>query len=217
MGVMTLDGEKLRDRLSHVRWIGGGSGAGKSTVADRLSRDHGIPVYSTDDAMSEHAARAAAQDSPLLAEFMAMDMDQRWCARSPGEMLDTFPWYRGEAFGLIVEDLLELPEAPIIVEGFRLLPRLVEPLADPGHAVWLLPTPRLRRAALEARGSLWEIAERTSDPKRALANLLERDRMFTDRLRTSVHACGLPAVEVDTDFSLDAVVTRAAEILGLDG
>jgi hypothetical protein len=81
-------------------------------------------------------------------------------------------WFRGEGFGLIVEDLLRLPrKRGVIVEGFRLLPRLVKPLlAVPDHAVWLLPTPGFRRAAFDSRGSLWEIARKTSDPDRALHN-----------------------------------------------
>ena len=41
-------------------------------------------------------------------------------------MFKTFHWFAGEGFELIVEDLLALPkEQPILVEGFRLLPRLV--------------------------------------------------------------------------------------------
>jgi hypothetical protein len=68
-------------------------------------------------------------------------------------MLETFHWFRGEGFGLIVEDLLRLGRDPgVIAEGFRLLPRLVKPLlAVPGHAAWLLPTPEFRRAAFGRR------------------------------------------------------------------
>jgi hypothetical protein len=36
MGLANAD-PVLRDRLAHVRWIGGGSGAGKSTIARRLA------------------------------------------------------------------------------------------------------------------------------------------------------------------------------------
>jgi hypothetical protein len=35
-----------------------------------------------------------------------MDMDQRWVTRNPRAMLDSFHWFHGEAFELIVEDLL---------------------------------------------------------------------------------------------------------------
>ena len=183
-----------------VYWIGGGSGAGKSTIARRLAARHGLRVYATDDVMRDHAARTTPEDSPLLHAFMAMDMDERWATRSPDTMLDTFHWFRGEGFGLIAEDLRRLPPGPAVVaEGFRLLPHLVRPLlATAHHGVWLLPTPGFRRAAFESRGSTWEIAGRTGDPGRALANLLERDRMFTDRLRVETRRLGLTVIEVDT-------------------
>lgn len=64
-----------RDQLHHVFWIGGGSGAGKSTVAHRIAARHGLRVYSTDDAMGDHAARGTEEECPLLLEFMAMEMD----------------------------------------------------------------------------------------------------------------------------------------------
>jgi hypothetical protein len=106
----------------------------------------------------------------------------------------------------------------VIAEGFRLLPRLVRPLlAEPGHAVWLLSTPGFRRAAFESRGSLWQIAGRTSDPDRALSNLLERDRMFTDRLREEAGQLALPVIEVDAAMTEDGLVERVAEGFGLTG
>lgn len=65
----------------------------------------------------------------------------------PATMLETFHWFQGEGFNLIVEDLLDLPrERGIVAEGFRLLPRLVDPLLPvQSRAVWLLPTPDFRR------------------------------------------------------------------------
>ncbi|WP_327005509.1 hypothetical protein OHA72_62875 [Dactylosporangium sp. NBC_01737] len=201
---------EVRQRLRHVRWVGGGSGGGKSTLARRLAGEYGWRVYATDDVMAEHGRRSTALDSPFLAAFAAMDMDERWVSRSPEVMLETFHWYRGEGFGLIVEDLLRLPDTTgVIVEGFRLLPRLVRPLlAEPGNAVWLLPTPGFRRAAFERRGSLWHIAGRTSDPETALRNLLRRDLLFTRRLAAEVRELGLQGIEVDATVTEDDLTNR---------
>lgn len=213
-----IDGDTaLRQRLGHVYWIGGGSGAGKSTIARRIAERHGLRLYATDDVMSDHASRSSAEDSPLLSEFLAMDMDERWLNRSPEVMMATFHWFRGEGFDLIVDDLLRLPAEPsVIVEGFRLLPRLVTPLvATPGNAVWLLPTPGFRRTAIEQRGSLWTIAGKTSDPAAALRNLLERDRMFTERLDEETRRLDLPVIEVDTNVTEDALVHRVTRAFGL--
>jgi hypothetical protein len=167
--------------------------------------------------MPDHGSRSTPGDSPLLSAFAAMDMDERWVNRSPETMLETFHWFRGEGFGLIVEDLLRLPGKPaVLVEGFRLLPRLVKPfLALPGHAVWLLPTPGFRQAALESRGSLWKIARKTSDPDRALRNLLERDRMFTERLGQEAGRLELRVIEVDTTMTEDDLAQRVTEAFGI--
>jgi hypothetical protein len=144
-----------------------------------------------------------------------MDMDERWVSRSPRTMLETFHWFRGEGFGLIVEDLLDMGPG-VIAEGFRLLPRLVRPLlADPGHAVWLLPTPGFRRAAFENRGPPHQFWQRASDPERALRNLLERDRLFTGRLREEAGRLALPVVDVDITVTEDELVKRAAKTFGL--
>jgi 2-phosphoglycerate kinase len=208
---------ELRARLRHVYWLGGGSGAGKSTIARRLAAQHGLRLYATDAAMAAHDGRITRHDAPFLSEFKAMSMDERWVHRSPEVMLETFHWFRGEGFGLIVEDLLRLPPEPgVIAEGFRLLPRLVQPLLTTAHhAVWLLPTPGFRRAALASRGALWEIARKTSDPEQALHNLLERDRRFTDRLRQEARPLDLPVIEISTAMTEDELARRVTEVFGL--
>ena len=48
-----------------------------------------------------------------------------------------------------------------------------------------------------------------------MRNLLERDRMFTDRLREETTILGLPAIEVDTTMTEDALAERVTEALGL--
>jgi 2-phosphoglycerate kinase len=207
----------LREQLQHVYWIGGGSGAGKSTIARRIAAQHGLRVYATDEVMALHARRSTQEDCPLLHKFMAMDMDERWVNRPPETLLKTFHWFQGEGFDLILEDLLGLPREPgIIVEGFRLLPRLVKPLLSvPAHAVWLLPSPAFRQAVVESRGgSAWGFLATTTDPERALRNLLKRDRMFTDVLREETARLEVPAIEVDATITEDDLARRVMEVFG---
>jgi hypothetical protein len=86
----------LKARLRSVRWIGGGSGAGKSLVANRIAAAHGLRVYGTDEALRDHARRCGPSDAPLLHAFRSMDMDERWVNRTPEVMFETFPWFHGE-------------------------------------------------------------------------------------------------------------------------
>jgi len=204
--------------MQHVYWIGGGSAAGKSSVARRLAAQHGLRVYATDDVMADHARRTTSNEAPLLHRFMAMDMDERWVNRSPETMFETFHWFQGEGFDLIIDDLLGLPREPrVIVEGFRLLPQLVKPfLSEAVHAVWLLPTPDFRQAVVESRGGpAWSFLARTSDPERALRNLLERDRMFTDRLREETTRLDLPSIQVDSTITEEVLTDRVSVLFGL--
>ena len=208
----------LQQELKHVYWIGGGSAAGKSTIARRLAAEHGLRVYATDDVMTDHAHRCNQKDAPLLQSFMAMDMDERWVNRPPKTLLETFPWFQGEGFNMIIEDLLSLKTGPgVIVDGFRLLPRLVKPLLSvTTHAVWLLPTPGFRQAVVESRGgSTWRFLAKTSDPERALRNMLARDQMFTEILRDETTRLELPAIVVDEKLTEDDLTKRVTELFEL--
>ena len=212
--------------LRDAYWIGGGSGAGKSTVARQLATRHGRDVFDTDEAMARHVSGMSMKEHPATAAFVAMDADERWVNRSPEVMLKTFPWFHGEGFEFIIEDLLAAPR-PVIAEGFRLLPRLVAPiLASAHHALWLLPTPEFRRAVFERRrpsSPPWSFVEETSDAETALRKLLDRDRMFTDHLlgsrsrdlRNVERAFGVAEPEPSRprqDVAVDeGVLTRAEE------
>ena len=166
---------------------------------------------------SAHTARSNPIDHPMLHAFIAMTMDERWAKRTPEEMFRTFHGFHGEGFGLILEDLLDLPDdVPVLVEGYKLLPRLVAPLlSQPDQVVWLLPTPSFRRTAFESRGSLWSIAGRTSDPETALANLLTRDALSTEEVKRQAAALQLTIIEVSGSARVDELAMHVAQCLGM--
>jgi hypothetical protein len=68
---------------------------------------------------------------------------------------------------------------------------------------------------LSSRGSLWKIAGQTSDPERALSNLLDRDRRFTDALRAQAQRLELRVIEIGTETTEDDLARRVAEAFGL--
>jgi len=199
--------------LSNVYWIGGGSGAGKSTITRRIAELCECKIYSTDKAMVDHSSRCIPAECPNLATFSTMSMDERWADRDPETMLDTFHWFNGEGFNFIIEDLRNGPKDVIVlVEGFRLLPGLVKPyLHAINHGIWLIPSPQFRRSAFEDRGTLWDIPNKTSQPEKALQNLLTRDAMFTNRVRQEAEKNGCPTLIMDGTANEREVVSHVFE------
>ncbi len=57
--------------LEHVRWVGGGSGAGKTTVTRLLAGRVGARLYSTDATIGVHSDRLEPAEAPLLECFDA--------------------------------------------------------------------------------------------------------------------------------------------------
>jgi hypothetical protein len=199
--------------LSRVRWIGGGSGAGKSALAEVLADRLDLEVYDSDAAMARHALAPGA-DTPLLAAFLGQSADERWL-RTPEAMLDTFPWFAGERFERVISDLEALSgSTPILAEGFRLLPRLVAPLLDRSwQGVWLVPTPEFRRTVFEERAPDRQFWLNTSQPRVALDRLLRRDAMFADVVAEEARELGLTAVTVDGSRSMSDLADELAVIL----
>ncbi len=127
---MAHTGLVVDGHLAHVRWLGGASGGGKTTVTSLLADRYQLQVYGTDSTIGVHGAEPGP-DAPRLAELCAMSMDERWLERDAVTMLKAFPWFAGERFDRIVRDLRHRPPSPpTVAEGFRLLPRLVHPLLD---------------------------------------------------------------------------------------
>lgn len=152
---MTADIQRddLARRLSHVRWLAGGTGSGKSTLAGALAERHDVLIYDGDHAERRYASRCTAHEQPRLWALLQTPPAQQWNSRSAQEIFESMPSLHGETFGFVVNDLLAMPtERPVLVDDFRTLPSDVAPLLTwPEQAAFLLPTPQLRDRALGAR------------------------------------------------------------------
>jgi hypothetical protein len=133
--------------MRHVLWLGGPPASGKTTVATRLARRHGLRLYMADTRTWSHRDRALAAGVPAAVRWEAMTPEER--ARSTPEQALELSLHR-ERGPMVVEDLLALPRAPLVVaEGSTLAAAAV---TDCARAVWLLPSPEFQRARLEERG-----------------------------------------------------------------
>jgi hypothetical protein len=193
------------DALAHVRWIGGSPCAGKTSIADALARRYGLGVYHFDRQETDHFQRRIAAGDAEASAFLSMSMDERWLDDTPAEMASTTiaSWTR--RFPLVVDDLLAMPRsAPIIAEGPGLFPECVAPLlSDPRHAVWLVPSRDFCEAVRRRRPG--GAADQTSDPERALRNIVDRDALMAGHIRAQAESRGLRVIEVGGRAGMDEV------------
>jgi hypothetical protein len=200
--------------LRHVRWIAGGTGAGKSTVARLLERRLGAVVYDGDRAERGWLPRVTRQEHPHMYAGLRLTKSER-AALSPSEKFHGSASLHGETIGFVVEDLLAMPaDRPILVDWFGIMPRYVAPLLSrPEHAVFLLPTKEFRERALRTRFADPDRARAnwgSLDTSVALANRLGRDELWDAEIRRQAVEHGLPVIDVDGTRGPESIADELA-------
>jgi hypothetical protein len=179
--------------LRHVLWIGGSPGSGKSTVATRIARRHGLRWYNADARTWAHRDRAIREGNAAAIQWEAMTPEERWTT-SPAEML-AMSLHR-ERGPMVVDDLLALPRSPLVVAEGTTLP--AGAVQDHSRAVWLLTTPELQRARLEERG----LPRGPRQLYLLVAETIERE----------AREHGVPVLVVDGARSIDATVAAVERL-----
>ena len=126
--------------LRHALWIGGPPGSGKTSIAKRIARRHGLRWYSADAHTWKHRDRALLAGNKAAQRWEEMDPEERWTKPTPEEQLEMA--LHVERGPMIVDDVRHLPASPLtLVEGSPVSPAVVSSgVADRTHALWLQPT-----------------------------------------------------------------------------
>ena len=191
-----------------MMWIGGGQGAGKSTLSWRLSRAHDLPLHRIDLWAYDHQSRMPAGDT----------LDEQ-LARGPEAAADAFESDSRLRLKLALDDITarDLGKVPALVEGPQLLPGFAAQ-SPPGWCVWLLPDPARTRVTREERLASEEtLAGRPAAGRARAALILQRDAILTSRIRDQAVAAGRPVVEVppSPDWQAIAAATETALVPAL--
>lgn len=175
-------------------WIGGGTGGGKTTTARELAVRHGLRRFSIDSFWYAYdERRAQPRKSP----------DEQWLETPPEVQAAEFEETSRRMMCFALDDLAELPDVPTVVEGPQVLPDIVP---DGDQAVFLDPTPEWQRTVLLPRPMP------SSDPGRALANRLVKDRHYADRVAELARDRGFPVLAMDGARDLVAEVESLLDV-----
>ncbi|UED88198.1 hypothetical protein K4G22_01930 [Streptomyces profundus] len=194
--------------------MGGGQWAGKSTVARLLAVRYGVTVYHYDyhDARG-HNDRRIARRVALGECATAPDLDTMWVHTTPEEMttdtLGGFP----DRFQWALDDLRALVSGrPIIAEGWGLRPELVAPIIDsPRRMIVMVPTPEFRDQQVRELPRAASLGQQVSDPARAQANRLARDRLVAQDAARQAHQLGIRVIAIDGSRDAAAIAETIAD------
>ncbi|WP_377267957.1 hypothetical protein [Peterkaempfera sp. SMS 1(5)a] len=200
--------------LRRALWIGGGQWAGKSTVARLLACRYGLTAYHYDyhDARA-HNDRRIARLVRAGEPFADPDPEDVWVRTTPEEMaaatLAGFP----ARFAWALDDLRALVSGrPVVAEGWGLRPELVAPVLDSARRmVVMVPTPEFRARQLRELPRAAGLSQRVSNPARAQANRLGRDRLVAEDAVRRAHELGVRVIEVDGSQDAAAVAETVAD------
>ncbi|MGM0400322.1 MAG: hypothetical protein ACQEQT_03370 [Chloroflexota bacterium] len=208
-------------KLDHVLWIGGGTCAGKTSIADILNARYDLRGYHCDDLFEEHRNRARPDKHPafysaMFTSYKELDWERFWMR--PVEILlkEQMAIY-AEEFEMIIGDLLAMPRSrPIITEGSALLPRCVkEVLAAPSAALWLIPEETFHRRMYQQRGSwVQDILHQCADPQQAFDHWIRRDIVFAKHIASQTARLGLKALTIDGGRAIQENVRRVEAHFG---
>jgi 2-phosphoglycerate kinase len=211
---MTIQAPKRT--LSQAYILGGSPCSGKSTLADRLSREYQLDYYKVDDHEREHLNRCDPHRHPVMHRLATMSWDEIWMRPVAEQVEGELAYYR-ERFEMILQDLAAYPlTKPLILEGAAYLPELIEQQGvDPQRVIFLVPTREFQLHHYRQRPWIHSILRECKDPDHAFENWMRRDQLFGQTVLRQAKARNYATLLVDGRLSIAEQVERVKEHFGL--
>ncbi len=199
----------------NLYYIGGSPCAGKSSVAEILSREYGLYYFKADDFLDRYMQAGARRGYPVCRKTAGMNAEQIWMREPILQCRDEFDIYR-EIFEFVAADLKRIDwKSGIITEGAVYLPELMKKsgISDSRY-ISITPTKEFQISHYRKRDFVPLVLEGCNDKERAFLNWMARDILFAKEVRRQCHKEKYVSVINDGNMDLDELAGLVAKHFG---
>ena len=168
----------------NIYYIGGSPCAGKSSVAEILSKKHDLYNFKTDDFLDRYMQAGARKGYPVCRKTAGMSAEQIWMREPLLQCREEFDIYR-EIFEFVAADLDRIEwKGGIITEGAGYLPELMKQFGIPGSRyISITPAKEFQILHYRKRDFVPWVLEGCSDKEAAFRNWMDRDALFAQEVQ----------------------------------
>lgn len=209
--------ENLLPLFSQAYIIGGSPCSGKSTIAERLTKEYDLHYYNADAHVALHMQQCNPVEQPVMYHYSKLSWNEMWLKPVEVQVREEIIFYR-ELSSFIIEDLLEIGNCrQVIMEGAAFLPELMDSWRIDHHRVlFLIPTPKFQISHYLKRAWIQPILDACDDPGFAFNQWMKRDELFGKEVINQAKYRGLGVIEVDGTVSIEAQYQIVCLKFGLD-
>ncbi len=195
----------------NIYYIGGSPCAGKSSVAEILSKKHDLYYFKTDDFLDRYMQTGARKGYSVCRKVTSMNAEQVWMREPLVQCREEFDIYR-EIFEFVATDLKLIDwKGGIITEGAVYLPELMKQsgISDSRY-ISITPAKEFQITHYRERDFVPLVLEGCSDKEKAFRNWMDRDILFAQEVQRQCQKENYVSVINDGTMEMDELTNLVA-------
>lgn len=194
-----------------IYYIGGSPCAGKSSVAEILSKKYDLYYFKTDDFLDRYMQTGARKGYPVCRKVTSMNAEQIWMREPFIQCREEFDIYR-EIFEFAETDLKQIDwKGGIITEGAAYLPELMKQSGIPdSRYISITPAKEFQITHYRERDFVPLVLEGCSDKEKAFRNWMDRDVLFAQEVQRQCQKENYISVINDGTMEMDELANLVA-------
>jgi len=196
-----------------ILFIGGSPCSGKSTVAERISREFGAYYFKVDEILGELLDEAAAQGHSACALVRTLSPEENWMRAPFVQCREEFQIYQ-EIAPLVFHRIDQIQADLIITEGAAYTPQVMA--ARKERYITIVPSPDFQISHYRQREWVPFVLAECTDKEAAFRNWMQRDVLFAKQVQEDCRRSGVPCIVNGGDISEDEMFRQVTELLGLN-